>query len=39
MHLYYFQLVHYKTYTGSSVSKSTLIGMSPIEEIRNMDMR
>ena len=33
MHLYYFQLVFYKTYTASSVSKSTMIGMSPLEEI------
>ena len=34
MHLYYFQLVTFKTYTGSSVSKCTMIGMSPIEESR-----
>src|SRR2546425_13361836 len=29
----YFQLVYYKTYTASSVSKSTMIGMSSLEEI------
>ena len=33
MHLYYFQLVFYKTYTASSVSRSIMIGMSPLEEI------
>ena len=33
MQLYYFELVYYKTYTGSSISKSTLIGMSRPKKI------
>lgn len=35
MQLYYFELVYYKTYTDSSVSKSTLIGMSPKKTLRH----